>query len=57
MGVDPEDARRLATRSGGNPFTLLQYLRAIIDAGLDDAAIAAVMGGNVRRLLDDVLPA
>ncbi|MFI5497000.1 diguanylate cyclase [Actinoplanes sp. NPDC051859] len=34
MSVDPEDARRLATRSGGNPFTLLQYLRAILDAGL-----------------------
>jgi membrane dipeptidase len=30
---------------------------ALIDAGLDDAAIAAVMGGNVRRLLGDVLPA
>ncbi|GGQ85051.1 diguanylate cyclase [Couchioplanes azureus] len=34
MSVDPGDARRLAARSGGNPFTLLQYLRAIIDAGL-----------------------
>jgi membrane dipeptidase len=30
---------------------------ALIEAGLDDTAIAAVMGGNVRRLLGDVLPA
>ena len=29
---------------------------ALIDARLDDASIAAVMGGNVRRLLGDVLP-
>jgi microsomal dipeptidase-like Zn-dependent dipeptidase len=30
---------------------------ALIEAGLDNAAIAAVMGGNVRRLLGEVLPA
>jgi microsomal dipeptidase-like Zn-dependent dipeptidase len=30
---------------------------ALFEAGLTDAAIAGVMGGNVRRLLGDVLPA
>ena len=29
---------------------------ALLDAGLDDDAIRKVMGGNVRRLLADVLP-
>jgi len=36
---------------------LIVLTDALIGAGLDDAAIAAVMGGNVRRLLGDVLPA
>jgi len=29
---------------------------ALLDAGLDDESIAGIMGGNVRRLLGDVLP-
>ena len=29
---------------------------ALIDEGFDDAAIARVMGGNIRRLLGDTLP-
>jgi microsomal dipeptidase-like Zn-dependent dipeptidase len=35
---------------------LVQLTDALLDAGLDDEAIAKVMGGNVRRLLADVLP-
>jgi membrane dipeptidase len=35
---------------------LVQLTDALIDVGLDDADIARVMGGNVRRLLADVLP-
>jgi eukaryotic-like serine/threonine-protein kinase len=31
--VGPELAAELARRSGGNPFTLLEYLRALVDAG------------------------
>ncbi len=34
LRVDDDTARRLAARSDGNPFTLLQYLNAIVDAGL-----------------------
>jgi diguanylate cyclase (GGDEF)-like protein len=34
LQVDAETARRLAARSGGNPFTLLEYCTAIVDAGL-----------------------
>ena len=32
--ADPELARRLAVRSGGNPFAVVEYIRAIMDAGL-----------------------
>ena len=35
---------------------LVQLTDALIDAGLADEDIAKVMGGNVRRLLADVLP-
>jgi microsomal dipeptidase-like Zn-dependent dipeptidase len=35
---------------------LVQLTDALIDAGLADDEIAKVMGGNVRRLLADVLP-
>jgi len=35
---------------------LVQLTDALLDAGFDDAAISKVMGGNVRRLLADVLP-
>jgi membrane dipeptidase len=35
---------------------LVQLTDALIDAGLTDDDIAKVMGGNVRRLLADVLP-
>jgi membrane dipeptidase len=35
---------------------LVQLTDALLDAGLDEAAIARVMGGNVRRMLADVLP-
>ncbi len=35
---------------------LVMLTDALIDAGLDDDAIAAVMGGNVHRLLGDTLP-
>jgi eukaryotic-like serine/threonine-protein kinase len=31
--VGPELAAELARRSGGNPFTLLEYLRALVDTG------------------------
>jgi diguanylate cyclase (GGDEF)-like protein len=34
MRLEPEAATRLAARSAGNPFTLLEYVKAIIDAGL-----------------------
>ena len=36
---------------------LVQLTDALLDAGLDETAVAKVMGGNVRRLLADVLPA
>ena len=36
---------------------LVQITDALIDAGLDDAAIAKVMGGNARRVLAETLPA
>jgi microsomal dipeptidase-like Zn-dependent dipeptidase len=36
---------------------LVMLTDALIEAGLDDTAIARVMGGNVRRLLGEVLPA
>ncbi|MET0418030.1 MAG: AAA family ATPase, partial [Actinoplanes sp.] len=32
--VDPDVAARLAARSHGNPFTVLEYVQAIVDAGL-----------------------
>jgi microsomal dipeptidase-like Zn-dependent dipeptidase len=35
---------------------LVQVTDALLDAGLAEAAIALIMGGNVRRLLTDVLP-
>lgn len=35
---------------------LVQLTDALLDAGFDDDDIARVMGGNVRRLLADVLP-
>ena len=35
---------------------LVQLTDALLDAGLADDDIAKVMGGNVRRLLADVLP-
>lgn len=34
MTIDAETAARLAARSDGNPFTLLEYVNAIVDAGL-----------------------
>ncbi len=36
---------------------LVQLTDALLDAGLDDDAIAKVMGGNARRLLAEMLPA
>jgi microsomal dipeptidase-like Zn-dependent dipeptidase len=35
---------------------LVQLTDALLEAGLDEAAIAKVMGANVKRLLTDVLP-
>ncbi len=35
---------------------LVQLTDGLLDAGLDDDTIAKIMGGNVRRLLADVLP-
>ena len=35
---------------------LVRLTDALLDDGLDDDAIATVMGGNVRRLLADTLP-
>ena len=35
---------------------LVQLTDALLDAGLDDTAVASVMGGNARRLLDETLP-
>ena len=35
---------------------LVQVTDALLDAGLDDQAVAKVMGGNVRRLLAENLP-
>jgi microsomal dipeptidase-like Zn-dependent dipeptidase len=34
----------------------VQLTDALIDAGLNDDEVAKVMGGNVRRILADVLP-
>ncbi|MET0418569.1 MAG: AAA family ATPase, partial [Actinoplanes sp.] len=34
LRITEEVAARLATRSQGNPFTLLEYVKAIVDAGL-----------------------
>ena len=34
MKVDPELARRLAVRSGGNPLAVMEYIRVTLDAGL-----------------------
>jgi diguanylate cyclase (GGDEF)-like protein len=34
MKIDAETSARLAARSDGNPFTLLEYVNAIVDAGL-----------------------
>jgi membrane dipeptidase len=36
---------------------LVQVTDALIEAGLDEAAIAMVMGGNARRVLAETLPA
>ncbi|MGO9028324.1 MAG: diguanylate cyclase [Acidimicrobiales bacterium] len=33
-GIDAEFADRVALRSGGNPLALLEYLRAVVDAGV-----------------------
>ena len=35
---------------------LVQLTDALLDAGLDDNAVAAIMGGNARRLLAETLP-
>nr|WP_240948391.1 diguanylate cyclase [Planosporangium mesophilum] len=34
LRLEPGAAARLAARSDGNPFTLLEYVKAIVDAGL-----------------------
>jgi eukaryotic-like serine/threonine-protein kinase len=34
MKADPELARRLAVRSGGNPLAVMEYIRVTLDAGL-----------------------
>ena len=35
---------------------LVRITDALLDAGLDEVAVATVMGGNARRLLGEVLP-
>ncbi len=34
MDISPAAAAELAARAGGNPFTVVEYVRAVIDAGL-----------------------
>ncbi len=35
---------------------MAQLTDGLLDAGFDDGEVAKIMGGNVRRLLADVLP-
>jgi eukaryotic-like serine/threonine-protein kinase len=60
--VGPELAAELARRSGGNPFMLLEYLRALVDAGsllpywgrwqLDRSGLSALeLSGDVLDLI------
>ena len=44
------------SRSRSTPPGMVLLTDALLAAGLDDATVAGVMGGNVRRLLAEALP-
>ena len=45
-----------ATAMGFDTSELHVVTQALLDAGLDDAAVRRVLGGNTRRVLEETLP-